>query len=329
MLVVSGFHLAILAGCIFWMAKRLRLPRVPATLLTIVAASGYALFTGFATPVQRSLWMVSLYLVGRLVYRERNILNTIGFAALCLLVVSPRSLFDSGFQMTLLAVVAIGGVASPLLRSTIHPYLTATRDLPQIAIDIKLPPLEAQYRVLVRMFAERLEAAFNALTAWSLFPWVLRAALRMCELLVVAVVVELAMALPMAVYFHRITLFALPVNLLILPLLLLMLPIALITLLMLLVWPWAAVIPAAAVGLLLHFGVWLVHLFGSLTLGDFRIADAAAVADCHVLCAAGWCDCVCTWWAMAAPRRVRSGGAGRADSGRTAADAASGRRIAG
>ena len=32
--------------------------------------------------------------------------------------------------------------------------------------------------------------------------------------------VELAMTLPMAVYFHRITIFALPVNLLILPMLL-------------------------------------------------------------------------------------------------------------
>jgi competence protein ComEC len=74
MLVVSGFHLAIVAGCIFWFAKRLRLPRVPATLLTILASFAYALFTGFATPVQRSLWMVTLYLLGRLIYRERNAL---------------------------------------------------------------------------------------------------------------------------------------------------------------------------------------------------------------------------------------------------------------
>ena len=53
----------------------LRIPRVPATLVTIAAAFAYALFTGFATPVQRSLWMVTLYLLGRLVYRERNALN--------------------------------------------------------------------------------------------------------------------------------------------------------------------------------------------------------------------------------------------------------------
>ena len=125
MLVVSGFHLAILAGCVFWIARRLRLPRIPATLVTIGASYGFALFTGFATPVQRSLWMISLYLLGRLVYRERSALNTIGFASLCLLAVSPRSLFDSGLQMTLLAVISIAGVAAPLLQGTVHPYLTS------------------------------------------------------------------------------------------------------------------------------------------------------------------------------------------------------------
>ena len=271
MLVVSGFHLAIVSGCIFWVAKRLRLPRVPATLLTIVASFAYALFTGFATPVQRSLWMVTLYLLGRLVYRDRSPMNTIGFAALCLLVASPRSLFDSGFQMTLLAVVAIGGIASPLLQATIHPYLTATRDLRLIVIDVKLPPLVAQFRVTMRLIAAKLAAAFNRLVGWRAFPWTVRAALRIAELVVVSCVVEMAMTLPMAIYFHRITIFALPVNMLILPLLLVLMPAALVTLLVLVVWPAAAVVPAAAVALLLHFGVRLVHLFGSLALGDFRI----------------------------------------------------------
>ena len=271
MLVVSGFHLAIVAGCIFWIAKKLRLPQVPATLLTIVASFGYALFTGFATPVQRSLWMVTLYLLGRLVYRERSAMNTIGFAALCLLVASPRSLFDSGFQMTLLAVVSIGGIATPLLRATIHPYLIATRDLKLTAIDVKLPVLQAQFRVTMRMIAAKLEAAFNRFIARRIFPWLVRFVLRVGELLVVACVVELAMTLPMAIYFHRITIFALPVNLLILPLLLVLMPAALITLVTLLVWPAAAVVPAAVVAVLLHFGVGLVRLFGSLALGDFRI----------------------------------------------------------
>jgi competence protein ComEC len=275
MLVVSGFHLAIVAGCLFWIARRLRLPRVPATLITIGASFGYALFTGFATPVQRSLWMVTLYLLGRLLYRERNVLNTIGFAALCLLAFSPRSLFDSSFQMTLLAVVALGGIAAPLLQSTIHPYLTATRDLRQLALDIKLAPRLAQFRVMLRMIAGGLQAAasgrFSGQIAWRLFPWTVRFLFRLGELFIVSCVVELAMALPMALYFHRITIFALPVNVFILPLLLVLMPAALATLLALLVWPPAALAPAMIAAVFLHLGIGLVRLFGSMAWGDFRI----------------------------------------------------------
>ncbi|MDR3775170.1 MAG: ComEC/Rec2 family competence protein, partial [Terracidiphilus sp.] len=247
---------------------------------------------------------------------ERSPLNTIGFASLCLLAVSPRSLFESSLQMTLLAVVAIAGVAAPLLLATIHPYVTATRDLRLAAIDAKLPPKLAQFRVTLRMVAESLQATiphrFKASRgprptesqaephmqlalledtmeiaaavphaashgrlapsfSWRAVPFSLRFLLRVFELVVVSCVVELAMTLPMAIYFHRITIFALPVNLFILPLLAILMPAALITLLFALIGPAYAVVPAIFVALPLHFGVWLVHLFGSLAMGDFRI----------------------------------------------------------
>jgi competence protein ComEC len=329
MLVVSGFHLAIVAGCLFWVAKRLRLPRVPATLLTILASFAYALFTGFATPVERSLWMVTLYLLGRLIYRERNALNTIGFAALCLLAYSPRSLFDASFQMTLLAVVAIGGVAAPLLQCTIHPYLTATRDLRLLALDAKLAPPLAQFRVILRMIAAGLKKAaggrFAGLFAWRLFPWTVRLFLRCVELLVVSCVVELAMALPMALYFHRITVFALPVNVFILPLLAVLMPVALITLLFALIGPAYAVVPAMIVAVFLHIGIGLVRLFGSMAWGDFRIPAPLlwqSLAFCALLAAdivmarlavssgfrwprrAAWAALVCAALVAVAPRPV-------------------------
>ncbi|MGD0292230.1 MAG: ComEC/Rec2 family competence protein [Terracidiphilus sp.] len=293
MLVISGFHLAIVAGCLFWVARRLRLSRVPATFATILASFAYAIFTGFATPVARSLWMVTLYLLGRLLYRERNALNTIGFAALCLLVYSPRSLFDASFQMTLLAVVAIGGVAAPLLLATVHPFLTATRDLRQIAVDAKLPPRQAQYRITLRMMAVGLRDAVDGrwanFIAWRVFPWTMRCLIRIFELMVVSFVVELAMALPMAIYFHRITVFALPVNLFILPLLVILMPAALITLLFALISPAYAVVPAMFVALPLHFGIGLVHFFGSPTFGNYRIPAPMlwqSLAFCALLAAA-------------------------------------------
>ncbi len=271
MLVVSGFHLAIVAACIFFVTRRLRLTRVPATLITIAASFAYALFTGFATPVQRSLLMITLYLLGRLFYREKSPLNTIGFAALCLLAVSPRSLFDSSFQMTLLAVLVIAGIAAPLLQNTIHPYIEATRNLEITALDIKLLPRVAHLRHMLRYVRVLCPMASPFITCRAI-PWAVRFSIRVTELVIVSCIVELAMALPMAVYFHRITIFALPVNIVILPLLAVLMPAALLTILLLAVWPAAATIPAAVVALMLHLGVGLVHLFGGLRFGDVRVA---------------------------------------------------------
>ncbi|UWZ86733.1 ComEC/Rec2 family competence protein [Occallatibacter riparius] len=278
MLVVSGLHLAIVAGFIAWIARRLRIPRAPATLLTIAVSFGYALFTGFATPVQRSLWMVSLYLVGRLIYRERSPLNTIGFAVLCLLVASPRSLFEASFQMTLLAVVTIAGIAVPLLKNSVEPYKNATRDLRTVAMDVKLAPRVAEFRVTMRMIAARMRRATGSRWVGArALPWSVRFVLSCVEALVVTLVVELAMTLPMVVYFHRVTLFALPVNLFILPLLLVLMPAALVTLLVALISPAMAAVPGAVTAALLHIGVGLVRLFGSKAWGDLRMPAPVAV----------------------------------------------------
>ncbi|MGB8261629.1 MAG: ComEC/Rec2 family competence protein, partial [Terracidiphilus sp.] len=302
MLVVSGLHLAIVAGCLFWLARRLRLPRVPATLVTLAASFAYALFTGFATPVQRSLWMVTLYLLGRLVFRQRSQMNVIGFAALCLLAVSPRSLFDSSLQMTLLAVVTIGGIAIPLLEATVHPYLGAARDLGRAAVDVKLAPRLAQFRLVLRFAAAFLPGGSGALSPRRLFPGAVRWALRLGELLAVCCVVEVGMMLPMALYFHRITIFALPVNLLILPILTVLMPAVLVTLVALVVWPAAAVVPGAVAALFLHLGAGLVRWFGGQALGDYRIPApllwqslafcallAAAIVLAHIAAASGRC----------------------------------------
>jgi len=144
------------------------------------------------------------------------------------------------------------------MEKTIHPYLAATRDLRLTAIDSKLTPQLAQFRVVLRMFAAALQKALSKSVAWKIFPSGVRLTLQIVELVFVSCVVELAMTLPMALYFHRITIFALPVNILILPMLVVLMPAALLTLSATIVWPTAAFVPAMVVAALLHVGVALV-----------------------------------------------------------------------
>jgi competence protein ComEC len=138
--VVSGMHVGLLAGLVFWLARRLKLHDWLATLLTIVLTFGYALLTGFGAPVQRALFMTTVFLMARLLSRDRNVLNALGAAALAVLVLSPSALFEASFQMTFLAIVAIGGIAIPLGERSFLPYANAAENLWDKWIDTGLPP---------------------------------------------------------------------------------------------------------------------------------------------------------------------------------------------
>lgn len=291
LLVVSGLHLAIFSGIIFWIAKRLRLSRAWASFVTIALSFGYALFTGFGHPVQRSFWMVSLYLIGRLLWRDRSALNAIGFAALVMLAASPRSMFDSGLQMTLLSVLAIAGVAAPFANKTFAPLLRALHQLQQTRIDPAFPPRLAQFRLSLRMVARHLRPLVGGFAAWRAFPFGVRMLLRGAELLTVSVAIEIFMMLPMAAYFHRVTLLALPVNVLIVPFLGLLLPCALLTFATLLVAPSLAFIPGAATAEILHSVTRVITTFASLRAGDIRVPmpSAAIVAIWIALMIAAIC----------------------------------------
>jgi competence protein ComEC len=278
LLVVSGMHLAIFAGCIFALAGLLRLPRVWSTAVTIGCSFAYALLAGFGEPVQRSFWMVTLYLLARLLFRQKNSLNAIGFAALCLLALDPRSLQGASFQMTLLSVLIVAGVAAPVAEHTFGPYLHAARNLGLVVIDPDLPPRLAQFRVTLRLVAFHLQPFFGSRMARTLPPFLVRVVLRSFELLLVSALIELAMSLPMAIYFHRVTALGLPVNLLVVPLIGLALPSALITFACLLVWPAGAIWPGAVTAALLHSISGIVQLFSAMGAGDIRIPNPGNLA---------------------------------------------------
>ncbi len=291
LLVVSGMHLAIFASVIFVVATRVRLSKIAATTVTLALSLGYALFTGFGAPVQRSLAMVTLFLVGRLIFRERHALQALGLAGLCLMAANPRALGGSSLQMTLLSVVAIGGFAAPLTERSFGPYLHGARNLWLVALDPAMPRRVAQFRVTLRILLEKLSPITGWRFARRVVPWLVRFSLQALELLLLSMVVELLMALPMAIYFHRITVLSLPVNFLIVPFLGVLLPSAMATFAALMISPALAVAPAAVAAGLLHIVAGIVHLFSTMHGGDYRIPpppEPRIVAWVLLVAAAVW-----------------------------------------
>ena len=296
LLVVSGLHLGIFAAVVFAIGRRLRVGRVPLTAITLALSFAYALLTGFGQPVQRAFAMVALYLVGRLLYRDRSRLNSLGFAALCLLVLDPHALFDAGLQMTLLSVVAVAGIAIPLMERTTAPFLLAARAIGVVSMDTAFVPRLAQFRVTLRLLGEHLEPFLSrrwrrTRRAQALLALGIRGALLLFDLCLVSAIIELVMALPMAAYFHRVTTWGLPVNVLIVPVLMLLLPAALLTMLALLVAPHLAWLPAAGTAALLHGVLAIVRTCSEWRMSEWRLPGpglAGIVSTLLLLALAVW-----------------------------------------
>ena len=140
-----------------------------------------------------------------------------------------------------------------------------------LAIDPSLPPRIGQFRVSLRLLGNHLQPLIGKKLAFSGPATISRLGLRVIELLLVSVVVEMVMSLPMALYFHRITVFALPVNFLIVPFLGLLLPSALLTFATVLISTRIAILPAAFTAALLHSVTALIHVFAGMRAADLRI----------------------------------------------------------
>jgi competence protein ComEC len=218
LLVVSGMNVALLAFAVFWLARRFHLPEWPASLVTIALSIFYAYIAGMGVPILRAVLMLSLFLVGRLLYRDRSGLNATGFAALAVLAFSPAALFDAGFQLTFLALLAITGISVPLLERTSARYREALHHLDSTSYDLSLEPRLAQFRLDLRLVSGRLRPFFGNWLARTLVTGPVRATLFVYELVLVSAITQAVLVLPMRAYFHRAAIMGLVANVLVLPL---------------------------------------------------------------------------------------------------------------
>ncbi|GBE26731.1 comEC family competence protein [bacterium BMS3Bbin03] len=106
-LAVSGLHVGFILVLMLGILKWLRLREFPRTLLIILGLIFYVYLTGGKPPVVRASLMAVIILIGYLVQRRPDVINSLAVAALLLLLVNPFLLFDAGFQLSFLAVLGI------------------------------------------------------------------------------------------------------------------------------------------------------------------------------------------------------------------------------
>jgi len=221
-LVVSGMNLSILAFAIFWTLRQLRVDPAVAAVATVVVSFAYAFVVGVGPPVWRAALMLATYLGARLLYRGRNMVNAIGAAALGVLIADPHALFGASFQLTFLAVFIIAGIGSPILERTTAPYARGLRLLQATSYDlhvaVHIAPAVAQFRLDLRLIAERLRRFIGERPSRALLAIFMRVVIGLGELIFISALMQAGLALLMAYHFHRATTMGMPANLAVIPL---------------------------------------------------------------------------------------------------------------
>lgn len=108
-LALSGMHVAIIAmiASIALFPITLLSPRWLSSLIIIVILWVYAIMTGCSPPTIRATIMATLVIGSYILQRSHSSGNALCAAAVIILVIWPKSLFEVGFQLSFMAVAAI------------------------------------------------------------------------------------------------------------------------------------------------------------------------------------------------------------------------------
>ncbi|TDU42937.1 competence protein ComEC [Gelidibacter sediminis] len=133
-LAVSGLHvgiLLILLNTLFKPLEYFKNGRVFKTVILVFILWSFALIAGLSASVTRAVMMFSIVAIGMNLKRPANIYNTLVISIFFLLLFKPLFLFDVGFQMSYLAVIAIVSI-QPMLAKLWQPKFRPINYLWQI-----------------------------------------------------------------------------------------------------------------------------------------------------------------------------------------------------
>jgi competence protein ComEC len=265
-IVISGLHVAVLAGFFLLLLRLCFVPEPAALAVTMLAAWLYALVSGWQAPAVRAAAGVALFVFLRYIFRRSRLLNVLTAVAFAFAVSDPEQLFDASFQLSFLSVALIGALAIPILERTSAPLALGLPALGDRGRDLHLPPRAAHFRVELRLLAETLSFSTRQAVSPAVWLTVLAAAARAAifcwELAVISAVMQFGLALPMAVYFHRLSITGLTANLLIVPLM-------------------SAVIPVGFVAMFTGWGF-------AATLAGWLLRASERIAEWHVRWEPDW-----------------------------------------
>jgi competence protein ComEC len=107
LLAISGQHVAILVYGLGFLLRLGWMPRRASLIASVVFVVAYAMLTDARPPVVRAAVLVAVMCLARWLGRRSDSLHTLCLAAIVVLALNPTSLFDTGAQLSFLAVASL------------------------------------------------------------------------------------------------------------------------------------------------------------------------------------------------------------------------------
>jgi competence protein ComEC len=297
-LVVSGLHVAALALALWWLGGVLRLGTTPTVVLILLVLGAFVAVVEDRPPIERAALMAAVVILAQVMFREPELLNSIGVAAAVLLVARPSSLADPSFQLSFAAAGMIGALGLPWIAQTSGRFRPALEHLADETRDDAFEPRAIQLRLDLRQAADWCAArlpGWLAERAPAMLTAPLRMGFRLWELVVITAAIQIGMLPLMALYFNRVNLVGPLVNIAAATLASLIVPLGFLTAGVSLVWSWAGAKLAAALGALAGALLAAVEWFAGFGAASFRapqpplwLVAAFAAALVALVIAARW-----------------------------------------
>jgi len=141
-MAVSGANIAFIVLPAMFVLKKLKIGRRAASALVMALLIFFVLITGFEPSVVRAVIMAEAALLGNMLYRQTDVINSISLAVLLMLFYNPYILFNIGFQLSFTATLAIMMLYPPVKAKIGFKFL------PPSIVDILAGTMAAQIGVL-------------------------------------------------------------------------------------------------------------------------------------------------------------------------------------
>ncbi len=122
LIAVSGLNVAYIILSVTLILSLFRIPLLPRTVITIILLIFYCIFTGSPPSIVRATIMGILFLISSLSERQINFYNTIGIAAMIILIIDSKQLFDPGFILSFSAVISMVFIYNLLEKLFLHKF---------------------------------------------------------------------------------------------------------------------------------------------------------------------------------------------------------------